>query len=131
MHDIRGYDSHLFIKQAFAISSWIGNRKIDEIPNSTDNFMACSIGDFKFSERLSFMASSLDSLVSKLSDKEDKLMNSTRMKSLFPIRRTSYAGRAYLYLYGIVDGVSKPDYGILPPKEVFLSTLTKAGPSHE
>ncbi len=57
---IKGYDSHLIIKQAFEINYKIANRKIDAIPNSYEKFMTFSIGDLKFIDSFPFMASSLE-----------------------------------------------------------------------
>ena len=48
MFNLRGYDRHLIINQAFAINEQIGNRKIDGISNSNDKFMALSVGDLNF-----------------------------------------------------------------------------------
>lgn len=69
---MKGYDSHLIIKQAFEINNKLGNRKIDAIPNSYEKIMTFSVGDLKFIDSLQFMASSLEKLVENLYDESDK-----------------------------------------------------------
>jgi len=66
MHNLKGYDSHLIIRQAFEINQQLGNKKIKAIPNSNETFMSFSIGDLRFIDSFACMASSLDSLVSTL-----------------------------------------------------------------
>ena len=84
MHNLKGYDSHLIIKYACEINNQIGNRKIYGILNCNEKLMALSIGDLQFTDSFKFMAPSLDSLGSHLSDKEDMFENFTQMKCLFP-----------------------------------------------
>jgi hypothetical protein len=61
MHNLRGYDSHLIIKEAFEINEQIGNRKIDGIPKSNEKSMSFSIANLKAADSMQFMASSLES----------------------------------------------------------------------
>ena len=46
--------------------------------------MSFSIGNLKFIDSMQFMASSLESLVNNLYDKDDKYKHFTRMKRYFP-----------------------------------------------
>ena len=80
MHNLRGYCSHLIIKKAFEINEHIGNRKIYGIPNSNNKFMSVSLGSLKFIDRMQCMASSLESRVNNLYDKESKYKHFTHMK---------------------------------------------------
>ena len=80
---LKGYESHLIIKQAFEINK-LGNRKIDAIPNSYEKFMTFSIGDLKFIDSFHFMASSLEKLVDNLYDPSDKLNNFTFVQQNYP-----------------------------------------------
>ena len=75
-HNLKGYDSHLIIKQAFEINTKLRNRKIGAIPNPYERFMTFSIGDIKFIF-VQFMASSLEKLVENLYDPSDKFNNFT------------------------------------------------------
>ena len=43
MQSLRGYDSHMIIKNAFEITQQTGNRKIKAEPNSKNKFMAFSV----------------------------------------------------------------------------------------
>ena len=68
MHNLRGYESHLITKKAFKINEKIGNRKIDGIPNSNEQFLCFSIGDLRIIDSMQFMQSSLETLVHNLYD---------------------------------------------------------------
>ena len=76
-HTLKGYDSHLIIKQAFEINNKFGDRKIDAIPNSYEKFMTFSIGDLKTIDSFQCMASSLEKLVDNIYDPSDKFNNFT------------------------------------------------------
>lgn len=63
MHNLRGYDGHLIIKNAFKIMQDMDAKtKISAIPNSYEKFMSIGIGDIKFIDSMQFMASSLEKL---------------------------------------------------------------------
>ena len=83
MHNLKGYDSHLIIKEAFNINKKLGDRKIDAIPNSYEKFMSITIGDLRFIDSCQFKASSLEKLVENLYDKEEKFKNFKYMKKIF------------------------------------------------
>ena len=109
-HNLKGYDSHLIIKQAFEINNKIGNRKIDAIPNSYEKFMTFSIGDLKFIDSFQFMASSLEKLVENLYDpSEDKFQNFKFMKQNYPEHMELLCQKGY-YPYEWVNGVDKLDH---------------------
>ena len=54
MHNLKGYDSHLIIKEAFNMNKTLGDRKIDAIPNSYEKFMSITIGDLRFIDSCQF-----------------------------------------------------------------------------
>ena len=67
-HDLRGYDSHLIIKE---ISKF--DVKVSVIPNGLEKYMVFTIDkNLVFIESLQFMNSSLDSLVKNLSNNDFK-----------------------------------------------------------
>ena len=98
MHNLRGYDSRLIIKQAFEINEQIGNRKIDGISTSNEKFMTFNIGDLEFIDSFQVMASSLDSLVSNLFDKYDQSNNFNHMESQFLDQKNMFC-RKGIYPY--------------------------------
>ena len=57
-HNLKGYDSHLIIKEAYKLNS--GN--ISVIPNNFEKFMSFKIGDLKFLDSFQFLSSSLEQL---------------------------------------------------------------------
>ena len=65
-HNLRGYDRHLIIKE---ISKF--DVKVSVIPNGLDKYMAFTINrNLVFIESMQFLNSSLDSLVTNLSDND-------------------------------------------------------------
>ena len=83
---MRGYDSHFIVKKAFDINSQIGNRRIDDIPNSNEQFMSFNIGDLKLIDSMQLMPSSLEKLVDNLvykGKKEDKYHKFKHMRNQF------------------------------------------------
>ena len=68
-HNLRGYDSHLIIKELYSL---FPDKDISVIPNSYEKFMSFGMGKLKFIDSFQFMASSLEKLVTNLYDKNDK-----------------------------------------------------------
>ena len=63
-HDLRGYDSHLIIKEVSKFDV-----KVSVIPNELEKYMDFTINrNLVFIDSMQFMSSSLDSLVKYLSD---------------------------------------------------------------
>jgi len=61
VHNLRGYDSHIILAQAFEI---VGKKElIHAIPQSTDKFMTFSIGHFSFKYSFQFLAAGFGNLV--------------------------------------------------------------------
>ena len=71
---MKGYDSHLIIKHAYDLRL----KEIDAIPNGFEKFMTFTLDALKFIDTFQFMASSLDTLVKNLKDKELTKFNHTR-----------------------------------------------------
>ena len=70
-HNLRGYDSHLIIKQ---ISKF--DVKVSVTPNGLEKYMAFTINtNLVFIDSMQFMNSSLDSLVKNLSDNDLKYLS--------------------------------------------------------
>jgi hypothetical protein len=60
-HNLRGYDGHLIIKNAYhAIQSLDKRVDISAIPNSSEKFMSISIGYLRFIDSMQFMPCSLE-----------------------------------------------------------------------
>ena len=62
-HNLKGYDSHVILKNAFNINKQLGNKNIDGIPMSYEKFMSLTIGDLRFIDSMQFMPGSLEKLV--------------------------------------------------------------------
>ena len=108
-HNLRGYDSHLIIKQAWKITCG----DINVIPNSSEKFMSINIGDLKFIDSFQFMASSLDRLANNLYDKNDKFKNFNFMKKEYPEHYEILCKKGF-YPYEWVDSIKKINYMGLP-----------------
>ena len=102
MHHLKGYDSHLIIRQAYELNQQLGNKQIKAIPNSNEKFMSFSIGDLRFIDSFAFMASSLDSLVNILYDDKDKFINFTCMKNMFLIIWIYYVEKGFIRMNGLI-----------------------------
>ena len=63
-HNLKGYDSHIILKEAFEICGT--DKNITAIPNSMEKFMTFGVGDIKFIDSFQFMASSLETLAENL-----------------------------------------------------------------
>ena len=88
VNNLRGYDSHIILKQAFEIVE--KKERIHAIPQSTEKFMTFSIGDLTFKDSFQFMAAGLGSLVEALISKgEDKFEHFHTMKTFYRIRNES------------------------------------------
>ena len=64
LHNLRGYDGHLIIKNAYnATQSLDKHVDISEIPNNSEKFMSISIGYLRFIDSMQFMPCSLEKIV--------------------------------------------------------------------
>ena len=125
-HNLKGYDSHLIIKEAYKLNS--GN--ISVIPNNFEKFMSFKIGDLKFLDSFQFLSSSLEQLSKNLYDETDKFKYLNNMKKFFPDINKTLCQKGH-YPYEWFDSTDKFDYEGLPPKECFYSSLKQEGISDE
>ena len=66
-HNLRGYDGHQIIREAFNL---FPNKELSIIPNSYEQIMSFKFGPLKFIDSFQFMASSLEKIVEHLYDKQ-------------------------------------------------------------
>ena len=130
LHNLSGYDSHLFIK-----TSWNSEGYISCIQNNEENYISFTKHfivdkfvneegkDVNVKRELrfidSFMASTLDRLSSNL-----KIFQFANFKKYYCGNQFSLLLRNGVYPYDYVDCMKKLDGTSLPPKEEFLSKLT-------
>ena len=135
-HNLRGYDSHLILKEAAAL----GLSKIDAIPNNFEKFMCFSIGgkdqSVKFLDSKQFMNSSLEKLVDNLKDNDPELNNFPNMRKVFGNRvfgkDVKLMTQKGVYPYEWVDSMEKLNsFKGLPPQEAFFSSLRQEAITHE
>jgi hypothetical protein len=121
MHDFKGYDSHLIVKEAYNINKEQGNKNINAIPNSYEEFMSLSIGQLKFIDSFQFMASSLDKLVKNLYNENSsvKYDNFKLMKQEFGKYVKILCRKAH-YPYEWMDDIDKFNFPGLPPQKAFI-----------
>ncbi len=82
VHNLRGYDSHIILKQAFEIVE--KKERIHAIPQSTEKFMTFSIGDLTFKDSFQFMTARLGNLIEALISKgDDKFKEFQNMEKHF------------------------------------------------
>jgi hypothetical protein len=120
-HNLRGYDSHLIIKEIYSL---FPDKDLSVIPNSYEKFMSFKLGPLRFIDSFQFMASSLEKLVTNLYDKDDKFKNFSSMKQYFNDQMNLLCQKGH-YPYEWMDDVSKMDHVGLPPKDSFYSKLSQ------
>ena len=92
--------------------------------------MSFNIGNLKFIDSLQFMASSLEKLVEKLYEKDDKYKNFSHMKKEYN-NEIDMLCRKGFYPYEWMDDSKKLDYEGLPSIDNFYSTLKKESITEE
>jgi hypothetical protein len=108
-HNLKGYDSHLIIQE---ISKFMDNYEVSIIPQSTEKFISFSIGNFRFIDSYSFMASSLDKLVKNLTG--------------FKYVQEPLLQKKVIYPYEYMSDFDKFNEDALPNKESFYSELSES-----
>ena len=103
-HNLKGYDSHLIIKEAYKLKSG----DISVIPNNFEKFMSFKIGDLKFLDSFQFLSSSLEQLSNNLYDETDKFKNFNNMKKFFPDNYKTLCQKGH-YPYEWFDSTDKFD----------------------
>ena len=53
----------MFLNSEFEINNQMGNRRINGIPNATEEIMSITIGDLRFIDSLQFLYACLETLV--------------------------------------------------------------------
>ena len=126
-HNLRGYDGHQIIKEAFNL---FPDKDLSIIPNSYEKFMSFKLGALKFIDSFQFMATSLEKLVENLYDKNDKYTNFPCMKQYFD-KHMDILCRKGFYPYEFMDNNDKLNYPELPPQEAFYSKLSQSSISDD
>ena len=139
IHNLSGYDAHLFIKN---LGLTAGN--IDCIPNKEEKYISFTknieVGSYinkkketkpiyhkiRFIDSFKFMAASLDSLVNNLP--EDAFNN---LKKYYTGDKLSLVKRKGVYPYEYMDSLERFKETKLPPKEAFYSKLNNESISDE
>ena len=113
-HDIRGYDSHLMIKE---ISKF--DVKVSVTPNGLEKYMAFTINtNLIFIDSMQFMNSSLDLLVKNLSDNGFKYLSGE-----FSGEFLNLVKQKGVYSYEYMDSFKKFSKNNLPNRCKFFSSL--------
>ena len=134
-HNLRGYDSHLFIKKLGVTAG-----AIDCIPDNKENYISFSktikTGEYKnkngetkdkffkivFKDSLKFMASSLDALVNNLP--KDAFKNLNKYYTPGEVKLLKQKG---FYPYDYMDDIEKLKDTKPPPQKAFFSILKGKG----
>ena len=134
-HNLRGYDSHLFIKKLNITEGYI-----ECIPDNEENYISFSktikTGEYKnkkgetkdknfkiiFKDSLKFMASSLDALVNNLP--EDAFKN---LEKYFSPEQVKLLKQKGFFPYDYMDSIEKLKDPKPPPQKAFYSKLTGKG----
>ena len=136
MHNLSGYDSHLFIKK-------LRGGKINCIPSNEEKYISFSKEievdkftkdgkeisvkrELRFIDSYRFMPSSLEALANNLSREQCK-----NISKRYSGRRLDLLLRKGIYPYDYVDSVERLDESKLPPKESFYSKLNDLDISSE
>ena len=113
-HNLRGYDSHLLIKE---ISTF--DVKVSVIPNGLENYMAFTINtNLIFIDSMQFMNFSLDSLVKNLSDNDFKYLSEEFSGNLLKLVKEKG-----VYPYEYMNSFKKVSENKLPDGCKFFSSL--------
>ena len=113
-HNLRGYDSHLIIKE---ISK--SHVKLSIIPNGLEKYMAFTINrNLVFIGSVNFLNSSLDSLVKNLSNNDFKYLSEEFSGKLLELVKQK---RVYPSEY--MDSFKKLSENKLPDRSKFFSSL--------
>jgi hypothetical protein len=124
-HNLKGYDSHHIIREAYKINKDIGQKDINVIPNSFEKFMSFSIGNLKFIDSFQFMSSSLEKLTENLYDGQDRFKHFHNVKKFFPEHLDLVCQKGY-FPYEWLDSLEKLSYKGVPPREAFDNALGKS-----
>lgn len=139
MHNLSGYDSHLFIRKLSCNELIPG--KITIIPNNAERYISFiktmqDIGQprrevkFKFIDSLRFMSASLDYLAKILPHEKKQILKSECVKSGYcSDEMFAMLVRKGVFPYEYIDDYEKLKETKLPPIESFYSSLTDSSVS--
>ena len=121
-HNLRGYDSHLIIKE---INNF--DVVVDVTPNGLEKYMAFIVNrNIAFIDSMQFMDSSLDSLVKNLVDKDFVYLTTE-----FEGEYLKVVKKKGIYPYEYMNSFRKFDETNLPSKDKFFSSLKDESISKE
>ena len=121
-HNLRGYDSHLIIKE---INNF--DVVVDVTPNGLEKYMAFIVNrNIAFIDSMQFMDSSLDSLVKNLVDKDFVYLTKE-----FEGEYLKVVKKKGIYPYEYMNSFRKFDETNLPSKDKFFSSLKDESISKE
>ena len=115
-HNLRGYDSHLIFSVLHKF-----NLKINVIPNRLEKYMAFFLNkSVVFIDSMQFMNSSLDKLVTNLSDEDFKYLVKEFASGNLEILKQIGA-----YPFEYINGFKRFDEDKLPDRKYFFSSTRK------
>ena len=121
-HNLRGYDSHLIIKE---INNF--DVVVDVTPNGLEKYMAFIVNrNIAFIDSMQFMDSSLDSLVKNLVDKDFVYLTKE-----FEGEYLKVVKKKGIYPYEYMNSFRKFDETNLPSKDKFFNSLKDESISKE
>lgn len=118
IHNLSGYDTHLFIKM-FGLN----NETIDVIPNNEERYISYTVHvkggiDLRFLDSLKFMSGSLDSLAKNLSPTQF-----THTSKFYHGEQLQLLLKKGIYPYDYMDSIEKFELASLPEKTDFYNKL--------
>jgi len=141
LHNLSGYDSHLFIKRLAGTNA---SEKINCIPKTDEKYISFSkeitVGTYedqegervqvkrelRFIDSFKFMAPSLDALTKNLTKEQYKNIGMN-----YSGKQLDLLLKKGCYPYDYMDSLDRLNETKLPPKEAFYSKLADAGISDE
>jgi hypothetical protein len=118
-HNMKNYDVHFIIQRLGSIK-----RKINIIPCSTEKYMSLSIGRLRFIDSFSFMASSLEGLVSNLGSLENFPVLISEFNN-YDTDKLQLLKQKGVYPYDYMNCFEKFNEVELPSKESFYNKLNE------
>lgn len=126
IHNLSGYDTHIFIKM-FGLS----NETIQVIPNNEERYISYTVSikdgiELRFLDSIKFMSSSLDNLVKNL--KRDQFVHTSKH---YLNEQLDLLLRKDVYPYDYMDNFDKFHEASLPTKEKFYNKLNRTDISEQ
>lgn len=120
IHNLSGYDTHLFIKM-FGLN----NENIDVIPNNEEKYISYTVHvnggiELRFLDSLKFMSSSLDALAKNLNPSQF-----THMSKFYSGEKLNLLIKKGIYPYDYMDSLEKYNVTSLPNRGDFYNKLIR------